>query len=170
MPCDFYFDNFFVYADLVDDGDKLTTLGSQLKEKENSVEDFKPWNGEIELLESMLNEQDSIQERKPQFLNWGLQNEDEQLKECETVLSHVKELVISTDGREELACLNSQEKTVRQTFAAATTIENQSFTLIEDENAALEELDVISRINQEEGRQLLKIAKAEEEEHAEFKL
>ena len=73
-PCEVDSNNFLMNADPVDDGDKLTTWGSQLKEKENSVEDFKPWNGEIELLESMLNQQDSIQERKPQFQNWGLQN------------------------------------------------------------------------------------------------
>ena len=75
-------------------------------------------------------------------------NEDEQLKEGETVMSHVKELFISADDKKELACLNSQEKTVRQTFGAATAVENQSFTLIEDENATLEELDLISKINQ----------------------
>ena len=61
-------------ADPVDAEGELTAWGSQLKEKDNSVEDIKPWNGEIELLESMLNQQDSIQERRPQFQNWGLQN------------------------------------------------------------------------------------------------
>ena len=72
--CGFCFNKCLMNADPVDDGDKLTAWGSQLKEKENSVEYFQPWNGEIELLESMLNQQDSIQERKPQFKNWGLQN------------------------------------------------------------------------------------------------
>lgn len=73
-PCRLCFNKCSMNADPVDDGDKLTAWGSQLKEKENFVEDFKPWNGEIELLESMLNQLDSIQERRPQFLNWGLHN------------------------------------------------------------------------------------------------
>ena len=73
-PCGLCFNNCFVDADSADaDGDKLTAWGSQLKEKENFVEYFQPWNGEIELIESMLNQQDPVQERKPQFLNWGLQ-------------------------------------------------------------------------------------------------
>ena len=54
-PCDFDAENFLMNVDPVDDGYNLTAWGSQLKEKENSVEDFQPWNGEIELLESMLN-------------------------------------------------------------------------------------------------------------------
>ena len=68
-PCRICFNKCLMNADPVDDGDKLTAWGSQLKEKENSVEDFKPWNGEFELLESMLNQQESIQERRPQFQN-----------------------------------------------------------------------------------------------------
>ena len=39
-------------------------------------------------------------------------NEDEQLKEDEIVMSHVQKFVV-VGGREEFACLNSQEKTVR---------------------------------------------------------
>ena len=42
-PYDFCFNNCFVNADSVDAEEKLTPLGSQLKE-ENSVEDFNPWN------------------------------------------------------------------------------------------------------------------------------
>ena len=94
-----------------------------------------------------------------------LQNEDEQLKEDETVMSHVQKFVV-VGGREELACLRGQEKLVGHIFETATIVEDQSFTLIEDEDAVLGELEVI----QEEGRQLLKIAQEEEEEHAEFKL
>ena len=40
-PCEFDADKCLLNADPVDDGDKLTAWGSQLKEKENFVEDFK---------------------------------------------------------------------------------------------------------------------------------
>ena len=68
-PYEFDAENCLMNADPVDDGDKLTAWGSQLTEKENSVEGLNPWNGEIELLASMLNQQDIVQERKPQFQN-----------------------------------------------------------------------------------------------------
>ena len=54
-PCEFDSNNCFVNADSADAEGELTAWGSQLKEKDNSVEDIKPWNGEIELVESMLN-------------------------------------------------------------------------------------------------------------------
>ena len=38
-------------------------------------------------------------------------NELSQKKEGEAIMSHVKELVITVDDIEDLACLNSQEKT-----------------------------------------------------------
>ena len=89
-------------------------------------------------------------------------------------MSHVQKIV-AVGSREELAHSNSQEKigekVVRQNFGAAnfgaaTAVENHSFALKKGENAKLEELEVI----QEEGRQLLRISREEEEEHAEFKL
>ena len=55
-PCRLCSNKFLMNADPVDDGDKLIAWGSQLTKKENFGEDFKPWNGEIELLESMLNQ------------------------------------------------------------------------------------------------------------------
>lgn len=54
-PYDFCFNNFFVNEDFVIDGEDLTQLDSQIEEEENSVVDFNPWNGEIGLLEIMLN-------------------------------------------------------------------------------------------------------------------
>ena len=59
-PYDFCFNNHFKNADFVDAKENLTPLGNQIKEEENSVEDFNPWNEEIGLLEIMLNKQDSI--------------------------------------------------------------------------------------------------------------
>ena len=82
-------------------------------------------------------------------------------------MSHMQE-VVATDSKEELACLNSQgkfkENTVWQTVGAATTVENQSFTLTEDEDIVARELDLIAGVNQGEGRQLRKISMAEEED------
>ena len=43
-------------------------------------------------------------------------------------------------------------------------------SLIKDEGTKFEELDLIARINQENGRQFLKIVKEEEEEHAKISL
>ena len=43
-------------------------------------------------------------------------------------------------------------------------MENQSFTLTEDEDTVARELDLIAGINQEEGRKLLKISRTEEED------
>ena len=53
-PYDF-FNNCFMDVDFVDAEENLTPLGSQIKEEENSVEDFSPWNEEVGLLEIMLN-------------------------------------------------------------------------------------------------------------------
>ena len=53
-----------------------------------------------------------------------------QKKEGATIMSHVKELVITVDDKEELACLNSQEKTGRKTFGTATMMENHNSILI----------------------------------------
>ena len=82
-PYGFYFNNCFVNAGFVADaGENLTQLGSQVKEKEeNSVEIFNPWNKEIELLEIMLKNQDSIQEEKSQFQYW----ETKELEEMKNV-------------------------------------------------------------------------------------
>ena len=60
-PYEFCFDNCFVNTYPVDAGEKLTTLGSQLKEEDNSMEGFNPWNEEFKL----LNQQDSMQEKEP---------------------------------------------------------------------------------------------------------
>ena len=49
-----------------------------------------------------------------------------QKKEGEAIMSHVKELVITVDDKEELACLNTQEKTGGQTFGTTTVMENQN--------------------------------------------
>lgn len=43
-------------------------------------------------------------------------------------------------------------------------MENQSFTLTEEEDTVARDLDLIAGVNQEEGRQLLKISKTEEED------
>jgi len=51
----------------------------------------------------------------------------------------------------ELACLNSQERIVGQHFGSAT--------MLEDEVTMFEELDLIEKINQDDGGQLLKIVK-----------
>ena len=95
-----------------------------------------------------------------------LQNEDEQLSEDETAMSHMQEIV-AIDSKEEVACSNSPgkiEENVWQTVGAATTVENQSFTLTEDEDTVARELDLIAGVIQEEGRQLLKISKTKEED------
>lgn len=68
----FCFNNCFMNADFVDDGENLTPLESQIEEEENSMENLNPWDEEIRLLEITLNKQDSIQEGEPQFQNWGL--------------------------------------------------------------------------------------------------
>ena len=78
-------------------------------------------------------------------------------KENEIVMSHKQRLVTMGD-KKDLACLYSQEKTVRQNFGTAT--------VIEDEATVLEELDLIARINQDDDGQLLKIVKGEDEGYA----
>ena len=71
-------------------------------------------------------------------------------KEDKTVMSHMQKLVSVSDNKE-LACLNSQERTVGQHFGSAT--------MLEDEVTMFEELDLIEKINQDDGGQLLKIVK-----------
>jgi len=51
---------------------------------------------------------------------------------CETVMSHLRELVLDED-KEELACLNGQRKTVGQTFRTVTEMEDQNSILIKDD-------------------------------------
>ena len=93
-------------------------------------------------------------------------NEDELLqkkeninsKEGETIMSHMKELVI-IDDKEELACLIGQEKNVGQNLRTVTVMENQNSILIKDEDTMFEEVELIARINQGGAGQLLKIAK-----------
>ena len=99
-------------------------------------------------------------------------DEDEllQKKEGEAIMSHVKELVTTIDDKKELICLMDKEKTGGQNFGTTTMLENQNFILIEDEDTVLEELKLIARINQEEGRQLLEIVKEEEKEYVETSL
>lgn len=108
----------------------------------------------------------SMVEKNPSFGVVLKDDEFLQKEEGEAIMPPVNELVISANDREELACSNSQEKVeekvVRQAFGITTALENQSFTLIE--NTVFEGLEVINIIIQEEGRQLLKIAKAEEED------
>lgn len=62
-PYVFYFNNCFVSAGLVvDAGKKLAQMSNQIKMKEeNFVEVFNPWNRDVQLLERMLDNQDSIQ-------------------------------------------------------------------------------------------------------------
>ena len=51
----------------------MTQLGGQMKEEEkNYLDIFNPWNEEIELLEFMLNNQNSVQEEKSQFQISGI--------------------------------------------------------------------------------------------------
>ena len=71
----------------------------------------------------------------------------------ETVMSHMQRLV-SMGDKKELACLNSQERTVGQNFVTAT--------VIDDEATVFEELDLIARINQDDDGQLLKIVEGED--------
>ena len=55
-----------------------------------------------------------------------LQNEDEQLNEDETAMSHMQEIV-ATNSKEELACSNSPkniEEAVWKTVGATTAVEN----------------------------------------------
>ena len=40
-----------------------------------------------------------------------MQNEDEQLNEDETAMSHMQEKIVAIGSREELTCLNNQGKT-----------------------------------------------------------
>ena len=82
-------------------------------------------------------------------------------------MSQMQEIV-ALGSREELACSNSQgkikEKTAWKTVEVATAVENQSFNMTEDEDTVARELDLIAGVSQEEGRQLRKIAKVEEED------
>ena len=55
------------------------------------------------------------------------------LKEDATIVSHMQKLV-TVDDREELTCLNSQEKTIGQTFKTATVMKNQNSIMIKDED------------------------------------
>ena len=59
-PYVFYFKNCFVSAGLVADaGGILAQMSSQIKMKEeDSMEEFNPWNKDVQLLERMLESQD----------------------------------------------------------------------------------------------------------------
>ena len=52
-------------------------------------------------------------------------------------MSHMKELV-TVDDKEELACLNSQEKTVGHMFRTDTVMKNHNSILIKDEDTVFE--------------------------------
>jgi len=59
-PYDFYFNKCFECAGLVADaGGNLAQMSSQMKE-EDSMEEFNPWNRDVNLLEEMLNSHDSV--------------------------------------------------------------------------------------------------------------
>ena len=81
-------------------------------------------------------------------------------KEDEIVMSHMKRLV--TDDKEELIWLTGLEQTRRQLFKTTAVRKNQHPMLTEDENAVVEELDLIARSNQDDDGQLLKSVKGEE--------
>jgi len=89
----------------------------------------------------------------------GIVLEEEELlqKEGETMMSH-KQRLVTTGDKKELAYLYSQEKTVGQNFGTATVIENEA--------TVFEELDLISRINQNDDQQLQKIVEREDEGYA----
>ena len=61
-PYVFYFNKCFVSAGLVADaGRDLVQMGSLTKkEEDDSIEEFNPWNKDVELLEKMLNNHHSI--------------------------------------------------------------------------------------------------------------
>ena len=62
-PYIFYFNKCFECASFVENaGGYLTQVNNQIKirEQENYVEEINPWNGEINLLERMLNSHDLI--------------------------------------------------------------------------------------------------------------
>ncbi len=63
QPYVFYFNKCFECAGFVADvGGDLVQVNNQIKirEEDNSVEEINPWNGEINLLERMLNNHDLI--------------------------------------------------------------------------------------------------------------
>jgi len=62
-PCVFYFNKCFVNAHLVVDArGNLAQMSSQIKMKEeDSMEKFNPWNRKVQLLERMLESQNSMQ-------------------------------------------------------------------------------------------------------------
>ena len=70
---DFFFNKCFVNEGIVAGAEEhLNKLSSQMKEEENYVEIYNPWDEEVMLLEMMLNSQNSVLE-KSQFQNWELQ-------------------------------------------------------------------------------------------------
>lgn len=62
-PYDFYFNKCFMNASLVADvGGNLVKMDNQTKmEEEDFMEEFNPWNRDVQLLERMLESQDSVQ-------------------------------------------------------------------------------------------------------------
>lgn len=62
-PYDFYFNKCFMSAGLVTDvGGNLAQMDNQTKmEEEDFMEEFNPWNIDVQLLERMLESQDSVQ-------------------------------------------------------------------------------------------------------------
>ena len=52
--------------------------------------------------------------------------------EYETIMSHMKELVVVED-KEQLACLNGQEKTMRHTSRVVIVVGNQNTILMQGE-------------------------------------
>ena len=59
------------------------------------------------------------------------------IEEDETIMSRMKEPVVVKD-KEQLACLNFQEKTVRQTSRVVIEMGNQSSILIKNETKVLQ--------------------------------
>ena len=142
-PYDFCFNNCFMNANFVDAEEKLTPLDYQIKEEENFVEDFNPWNEEIGLLKIMLNNQDSIQEGEPQFQNWGLQNVKMQGNEdSEDFLSLGRDLGLL---RKELVTESSSEtigsydfETDNLAVLTSTAEDNPSFGVVSDTDELLQ--------------------------------
>ena len=123
--CSFEIDNSSVFAGVVEGNPSLGVVlnevgGCQTKYDEESLSD--------------ANQEELLQQKK--FTDF-LHNKGNISEEDETVMSRMKEPVVVKD-KEQLACLNFQEKTVRQTSRVVIEMGNQHSILIKNETEVLQ--------------------------------
>ena len=105
--------------------------------KDESVKYLVSLDGQMELLlrndkgeDELLQQKESIES----LLNEG----NNLIEEDETIMSRMKEPVVVED-KEQLACLNGEEKTMRHTSRAVTVVGNHNTILMKEEEVVSQE-------------------------------